>query len=291
MKSALPALLAAAAGLVVIVDGVFLVSEHQQAFVSRLGRPLASVSTAGLHIKAPLIDRVEPLDRRVQLINAEGVEVSARDGGKRYLTATLAYRITDPMKFRAAYSDNTLKPALQSLARGAMLAAGRGHDARTLSADRGQAERTALAAARSAMRGKAAGMTIEAVVLTRVDLTPVEQAGVLAAMQAANRIDAAKSRADLDARKARIAEETAREEDVILAPARTQAAEIRAETARLRADVLDRSYGRDPRLAAFYRAMRGYETGLADGRTTLVLSPDSPFLKYLKGPPPAPPKQ
>lgn len=291
MRPVVPALLAAAAGLFVIVDGVFLVSEHQVALVSRLNRPLSSVTTAGLHTKIPLIDRVEFLDRRLLLFAADGVETSARDGGKRFLTAVLLYRVTDPMRFRAAYPGDTIKAGLQKLAQEGMLAAGRRHDARALSADRTQVEQTALEAARLAMRGKPTGLALERVVLTRVDLTPVEQAGVLAAMQAANRIDVAKARADHDARKRQIAEAAAREEDVILAPARAQAAEIRAETARQRAAVLDASYRRNPHLAAFFRSMRSYEQGLADGRTTLVLSPDSPFLKYLKGPPPAPPKK
>ena len=49
--------------------------------------------------------------------------------------------------------------------------------------------------------------------------------------------------------------------------------------------IFAQSYGKDPSFAAFYRSMRAYETSMANGDTTLVLSPDSDFFKYFKSGP------
>ena len=42
------------------------------------------------------------------------------------------------------------------------------------------------------------------------------------------------------------------------------------------------AFGKDPSFAAFYRSMQAYQDALAQKDTTLVLSPDSDFLKYFR---------
>ena len=41
------------------------------------------------------------------------------------------------------------------------------------------------------------------------------------------------------------------------------------------------SFGRDPGFFAFYRSMQAYQEALGSGGTTMVLSPDSDFFRYL----------
>ena len=60
-------------------------------------------------------------------------------------------------------------------------------------------------------------------------------------------------------------------------------ASAQAESARILGD----SAGRDPEFYRFYRAMRSYEAILADPdaktRTTIILGPDSEYLRHFKG--------
>jgi len=42
------------------------------------------------------------------------------------------------------------------------------------------------------------------------------------------------------------------------------------------------AFGRDPEFFAFYRAMQAYETALIGGDTSVILSPDSEFFKFLE---------
>ncbi len=66
-----------------------------------------------------------------------------------------------------------------------------------------------------------------------------------------------------------------REAQLITAAAQAEAARILGESA-----------GRDPEFYRFYRAMRSYDTILADpeakNRTTIVLGPGSGYLKYFR---------
>jgi regulator of protease activity HflC (stomatin/prohibitin superfamily) len=54
--------------LVVVIVGyssIFTVSQTEQALVVRLGRPVAVVSEPGLNFKAPFIDTVISIDKRI----------------------------------------------------------------------------------------------------------------------------------------------------------------------------------------------------------------------------------
>ena len=68
----------------------------------------------------------------------------------------------------------------------------------------------------------------------------------------------------------------------MLGAASKQAGSITGEADAARAQIFASSYGKDPAFAAFYRSMRAYETSMANGDSTLVLSPDSDFFKYFK---------
>jgi membrane protease subunit HflC len=48
-----------------------------------------------------------------------------------------------------------------------------------------------------------------------------------------------------------------------------------------RAELFTNSYGRDAEFAGFYRSMQAYKNTLGKDDTTIVLSPDSGFLKDL----------
>ena len=71
-----------------------------------------------------------------------------------------------------------------------------------------------------------------------------------------------------------------REKTVILAQAQRQGQITRgegdSESVRIYAD----AYDKDPDFFAFYRTMQAYRTALASGDTTMVLAPDSDFMRY-----------
>ncbi len=69
---------------------------------------------------------------------------------------------------------------------------------------------------------------------------------------------------------------------MILAEARKQAQILRGEGDAKSVQIYADAFGRDPEFFAFYRSMEAYREALADGDTTLVLSPDSEFFRYFQ---------
>jgi membrane protease subunit HflC len=93
---------------------------------------------------------------------------------------------------------------------------------------------------------------------------------------------AAQLRAQGEQRKREIIAEADKEVAITLATAREQQGQVMGEGDAQRTRIFAQSFGRDPSFAAFFRSMQAYEQALADGQTTLVLSPDSAFFRYFE---------
>jgi modulator of FtsH protease HflC len=113
-------------------------------------------------------------------------------------------------------------------------------------------------------------------------------------MKAERLAEAAQLRAFGNQQSTRIKAEADREAVVTVAEAQKDAEILRGQGDAERNKVFAEAYSRDPEFFAFYRSLQAYQTGIAGEGTTLVLSPDSPFFKYLNsatGASPAAPAQ
>src|SRR6185312_6516168 len=88
-----------AAALIVAYSSVFTVYQTQQALVLRLGNPQAPVTEPGLHFKAPFIDTVIYIDKRILDLEAPAQEVIASDQKRLVVDAFARYRINLPLRF------------------------------------------------------------------------------------------------------------------------------------------------------------------------------------------------
>lgn len=93
---------------------------------------------------------------------------------------------------------------------------------------------------------------------------------------------AAQLRAQGEQKKREIIAGADKEVAITLATAREQAGQITGEGDAVRTRIFAQSFGKDPSFAAFFRSMQAYEASLANGDTTLVLSPDSAFFRYFE---------
>src|ERR1700743_701999 len=85
--------------IVVGYSSVFAVQQTEQALVVRLGAPLDVVTQPGLHFKAPFIDTVIPIDKRILDLENPSQEVIASDQKRLVVDAFARYRIKDPLRF------------------------------------------------------------------------------------------------------------------------------------------------------------------------------------------------
>ena len=81
------------AAVVVGYSSLFSVYQTQQALVVRLGQPVRVVNEPGLHAKAPFIDNVITIDRRILDLEAPAQEVIASDQKRLVVDAFARYKI------------------------------------------------------------------------------------------------------------------------------------------------------------------------------------------------------
>src|SRR5262249_36908786 len=88
-----------AAALIVTYSSLFTVYQTQQALVIRLGQPVRVVNEPGLNLKAPFIDSVVYIDKRILDLEAPPQEVIASDQKRLVVDAFARYRIHDALRF------------------------------------------------------------------------------------------------------------------------------------------------------------------------------------------------
>ena len=67
----------------------------------------------------------------------------------------------------------------------------------------------------------------------------------------------------------------------MLSEARRDAEILRGEGDKEAIRIYAKAFGQDPQFYEFYRTMEAYKKALINGGTTMVLSPDSDFFKFI----------
>src|ERR1041385_7980179 len=91
-----------AALFVVLVIGygsMFTVTQTEQALVVRLGEPVKVITEPGLNFKAPFIDTVISIDKRILDLENPSQEVIASDQKRLVVDAFARYRIKNALRF------------------------------------------------------------------------------------------------------------------------------------------------------------------------------------------------
>jgi membrane protease subunit HflC len=274
------------AALVVVVvvasQSVFVVQQTEQALVTQFGDPVRVVKEPGLALKAPFIQNVTLMDRRILELDALPEEVIASDRRRIVVDAFARYRISDPLRYYQslrtdALAQQRLSSILSSSLRGEL---GQRPFAALLTADR-QAMMTSI---RDQMRlqARALGIEIVDVRIRRADLPKENLDSVFGRMQTERQREAAGYRASGDEEAQRIKSAADKEVTIIKADATKQSEILRGEGDAERNRILGEAYGRDPEFFEFYRSLTAYEQAMGSSNTTLVISPDSPFFKYFQ---------
>src|ERR1700748_3867107 len=78
---------------------VFTVQQPEQVRVVRLGEPKPPITEPGLHFKAPFVDSVISIDKRILDLENPSQEVIASDQKRLVVDAFARYRIKDALRF------------------------------------------------------------------------------------------------------------------------------------------------------------------------------------------------
>jgi membrane protease subunit HflC len=272
------------AALFVAYSSLFTVYQTQQALVLRLGQPVHVISEPGLHLKAPFIDNVIAIDKRILDLEAPAQEVIASDQKRLVVDAFARYRIKDPLRFYQTLgsiqgANSQLAILLNSALRRVLGEATFIHVVRDQRAD-------LMSRIRELVDREAAGYGIQVVDIRirRADLPEQNSQAVYQRMQTERQREAAEFRAQGAQRAQEIRSRADREVTVLVAEATSQSEQIRGEGDSIRNQIFADAFNKDADFFTFYRSMQAYENSLKSNDTRLVLKPDTNFFRYFNDP-------
>ncbi|MFQ5625077.1 MAG: protease modulator HflC [Methyloligellaceae bacterium] len=283
IKAFVLVLLAAAA--FVAYSSFFIVDERQKALVIRLGEIQRAVIEPGLNFKMPIVEELVYVEDRLLFFESLDKSVQVIDGRRYSVDAIIMLRIIDARKFRetAKASLNQVRDRLETRLDSALRQTyGKRSFESALSKDRAAMMREI----RDSVRGEALSLGVEIVDvrIRRTDLMQDVLKDTYDRMNAERFAEAAQLRAVGDAARRRIRAEAEREAVEMVSIAKKESEIIRGQGEAKRNAVFADAFERDPEFFAFYRSMQAYPKSLEGGDTTLVLTPDSDFFRYLKDP-------
>jgi len=297
------------------ISSMYTVNEVEQVIITQFGKPVgAPVTTAGLKLKVPLIQVVNPIDKRVLEWDGRPSDMPTKD--KLYVSVDLfaRWRITDPLQYflrlrdeRSAQSrlddilgsetrnavakhelieiirttkdrvplrDSLLTDAERELDMGSLVPIQKG---------RKMVEQEIFNAAAEKVR--VFGIELLDIRFKRINYNESVRPKIYDRMISERRQIAERFLSEGNGEAARIRGNRVRELNKIQSEAYREVEEIRGLADAKATEIYAKAYNQSPEAVAFYeftRTMQAYKTIISDN-TTVVLSTDSDLFKFLKG--------
>jgi len=269
----------------IVYSSVFIVSEREKVLVIRLGQIQRTVDKPGLYFKTPIVEELVYVEDRLLFFESLDKSIQVIDGRRYNVDAIIMLKIIDPQRFRetAQANLNQVRDRLETRLDSALRQTyGKRSFASALSKDRS----AMMTEIRDQVRGEALslGVDIVDVRIRRTDLMQDVLKDTYDRMNAERFAEAAQLRAVGDTARRRIRAEAEREAVEMVSKANRESEIIRGKGDAKRNKIFADAFQRDPEFFAFYRSMQAYPKSLQGDGTTLVLTPDSDFFRYLKDP-------
>ena len=260
---------------------VYTVPQWEQAIVVQLGEPVRTVQEPGLYFKLPLVQNVLYFDKRLLAYDAAPKEILTKDKQQLVVDNFSRWRIRDPLQFyrtvrNEAGAQSRLDDVIYSIVRENL---GR-HTLREIMNEK-RTEVMAEVTKESDDKAREYGIEVADVRIKRADLPEKNELNVFNRMRTERERLAKKFRAEGDEEARKIRSESDKEVQILTAEARKQADITRGQGDAQAVKIFADAYGRDPDFYQLVRTLEAYRNSITDG-TTLILSPNSEFFRYLK---------
>ena len=293
-------------GLFVVGNALYIVDETQQVVITQFGEPRGvAVTTPGLKLKIPFIQKVNYFDKRFLEWDGFPNEVSTRDKRFIHVDTYARWRITDPLKYfqrlrselgaqsrlddildgetRNVIANHDLIEVVRTSNRAFAVSEEIAGEAAPETADSIELGRGALAAEvlQAAQTGtEDLGIEILDFQFKRLNYIAEVREEVYARMISERQRVAEQFRSEGAGEAARINGEKERDLQQITSEAYRLAQEIKGRADAEAADIYAGAYNRNAEFYRFIKTMQVLRETL-DSNTVLVLSTDSDFLRYL----------
>ena len=302
-------------GIYVAMSALYTVNEVEQVIITQFGKPVgAPVTSAGLKVKVPFIQEVNPIDKRVLEWDGNPSDMPTKD--KLYISVDLfaRWRIVDPLQYFLRLRDersaqSRLDDILGSETRNAvakhelieiirttrdrmplrdslLTEAERKLDMGTLvpiQKGRKLVEQEIFTAA--AEKVDVFGIELLDIRFKRINYNESVRPKIYDRMISERRQIAERFLSEGNGEAARIRGNRIRDLNKIQSEAYREVEEIRGVADAKATEIYARAYNQSPEAVAFYeftRTMQSYKS-IIGNNTTLVLSTDSDLFKFLKG--------
>ena len=230
--------------------------------------------------KFPFVDEVLTFDRRLRYLNAQPDDMNIANDERLIIDYYAVWRIIDPLEFRRQFPDGEKQAERRILEDIRSLVGSKigGLDLPQLLA---RNEALANLHGESSERLVGTGVEVVDIRLNRTELPTNARESAYAQMREQRNALAREHRAQ-GARMARELRATAdRHARTTLATARAESENLRGEGDADSTRIFAAAHSRDPEFYTFVRSLEAYRKSLGAG-TTMILSPDHPFLRNLQ---------
>lgn len=262
---------------------LFVVDETKQAIVLQFGKPVRAIKEPGLNWKLPFIQNVVYFEDRLLSYDTAPTEIITKDKKTLIVDNYARWKIKDPLLFL-----QTVRDLIGAQARLDDIIYSE------LRVDLGLYEMSEIVSEKrdfimkkvteiSDEKANTYGIEIVDVRIKRVDLPPENEKYIFDRMRAERERIAKQYRAEGEEESAKIIADTEKEKTIILAEAYKTAQILKGEADAEAIKIYSESFKQNPEFYKFFRSLEAYKVSLKD-QTTILLSPESEFLKYLNKP-------
>lgn len=288
---------------VALYNAFFILPEGKQVVITQFGRPVGKpITEAGLKFKTPFIQEVTFFDKMILIWDGDPNQVPTNDKTFVYLDVTARWRISNALVFlQAVNNEKRAQTILDDIIDGTVRdlvnkndlveiirssdwdpeGMGFGPAGKDEQIRYGRDKISALIHAAASKVTPQYGIELVDVMFKRVNYIDTVQQRVYERMISERKRIAAEKRSTGEGQKAEILGKLDRELKEVSSLAVRETQEIKGkadgEAARIYAD----AYNQDPEFYAFSKTMDAYRHTMGEN-TRLVISPDSPFYRYLK---------
>jgi membrane protease subunit HflC len=263
----------------------YTVRETDFVLVTQFGRPLYTVSKAGLHMKW-FFQSANYFDRRLHVYDPRPSEFLTRDKKNLVVESYVAWRVEDPSRFVETVGDvGAAEMRLHDIVWSGLSASLGTHDLDSIvsidPASRSvgnMLDSLVQATDREALAQY--GIRVVDVRIKRLNLPEQNKQSVYARMRAERERIARQYRAEGEEQALRIRAEADRQREEILSLAYKEAERIKGEGDAESTRVYGAAYSRNPRFYKLLRTLESYKK-ILDDKTTAILSSDSELLRVL----------
>ncbi len=269
---------------------LFVVSEGNKAIVIQFGKVQRDAATQetvvfspGLHFKLPFVDRVVPLDSRVQTLDDQPGRFVTSEKKDLIVDSYVKWRIKDFARYYLSTGGNKLQAEdllNQKVNNGLRSEFGTRTISQIVSGERSELMDQAMAQASDG--SDELGIEIVDVRVKQINLPEEVSNSIFQRMRAERAAVAREHRSEGKEQSEIIKANIDAKVTVMLADAERNLRQLRGEGEAQAAQIYAETYSQSQEFYSFLRSMDAYRKSFNSKQDVLILEPDSDFFKYMK---------